>query len=275
MDAASRDFQFFTPSLSFFEKSGAPEGFRRRIGGLVSTEGRDQEAETVLQRGLDFSYFLNRGYFNDNHAKHQFGVLGYPDHVQLVKKGQRLPDGTVAPNDGTWAEGYLLEGYRPSDELWQLGKALQKTGGRRRLGFSIEGVIQKRAGEDRKTIAKALVKHVAITHCPVNPETGLAILVKSLETADDEREDETIERALSSGGATSNAKPVGPQTGGAGRVITSQSLDHDAKTTTSSPRQLSKAEAVAWVMTRFPNLSAATAGRCVDAALLMKRRGAI
>lgn len=261
-----RDFHFFTP-VSFFEKSGAPEGFRRRIGGLVSTEGKDQEQETVLQRGLDFAHFLNKGWYNDNHSKKQTGILGYPDVVQYFKKGQKLPDGGVAPNDGHWAEGYLLEGWGPADEVWKLGQALKKTQGRRRLGFSIEGSILKRVGADRKTIAKALVKNVAITHCPVNAETGLSLLAKSLENVEQEETDD-LERALSAGTPSTSA-PVGPRTGeGAGAILMPESLERGV-------RKLTKSEAVEWFLRRFPNQSVAAAGRFVDATLTMTQRGLI
>jgi hypothetical protein len=260
------DFHFFTP-VNFFEKAGAEEGFRRRIGGLVTTQGKDQENETVLQRGLDFSPFINKGFYNDNHSKKQTGVLGFPDHVQFYKKGVQLPDGDVAPNDGHWAEGFLLEGWEPSDKIWQLGQALKKTRGARRLGFSIEGTIQRRIGPDRKTIAKALVKNVAITHCPVNVDTGLAILAKSLERAEQESPDE-LERALTAG-AGSTIAPTGPKTGeGAGAVLMPESLE-------SKMRNLTKSEAVAWFLTRHPNQSVATAGRFVDATLGMVQRGLI
>jgi hypothetical protein len=267
MDAASHNFHFHTP-VTFFEKADAPEGFRRRIGGLVSTDGKDQEEEVVLQDRLDFSHFLNKGYYNDNHAKHQTGVLGFPDHVQYVKKGSRLPDGTTAPNNGHWAEGYLLEGWEPAEKIWQLGQALKKTGGRRRLGYSIEGAILRRAGANRKTIAEALVKHVAITHCPVNTDTGMSILAKSLQRAEEE------EKALSVGAGSAQA-PVGARTGeGAGAILTPESLEHDIKPLQNhNSKQLTKAEAVAWILSRYPKLSAGNAGRFVDASLALRERG--
>lgn len=270
--APERNFQFFTP-VSFFEKANAPEGFRRRIGGLVTTEARDQEGETILQRGLDFDYFLNRGWYNDNHSKAQTGVLGYPDFVKYVQKGAKLPDGTVAPNAGHWAEGYLLEGWEPADKIWRLGQALKKTMGRRRLGFSVEGGIQKRAGPDNKTIAKARIKNVAITHCPVNPETGLAILEKSLIAAETNPnfESETIERALTAGAGSTSA-PDGPRTGeGAGTILTPESLEHDGR----GKKKLTKAEAVDWFLARFPHADVATAGRFVDTTLRLAHSGLI
>lgn len=174
-------FRFYMPSLYAFEKANAPEGQKRRIGGLVSTETRDRENEVILQRGLDFSEFLKSGYFNDNHAKDVAGIVGTPDPKALryVKKGEVLPNGETAPANGHWAEGWMLEGDRRAEDIWSKIQSLQKSPNRR-LGFSIEGAIQRRTGRDFKTIAKAKVRHVAITHCPVNMDTRLDVLAKSL-----------------------------------------------------------------------------------------------
>jgi hypothetical protein len=177
------DFKIFTPA-TFFEKSDAPQGQRRRIAGLVTTDSRDRQAEQILQDGLDFTDFLGPyGWFNDNHSKSMTDVLGYPTAVQFFTKGSALPDGTTCPANGHWAEGYLLEGMKKADEVWELAKALQNTP--RRLGFSIEGKVEKRLDEDRRVIARARVAAVAITHCPVNTDTGMRALVKALDVSSD------------------------------------------------------------------------------------------
>jgi len=155
-------FDFEVP-LSVFEKADAPKGKQRRIGGIVSLETQDRQDEIVLQRGLDFSDFRKNGWFNDNHTKDTTGIVGYPEEVQFFQRGAELPDGSVAPAQGHWVEGYLLEGYKKADEIWDLGQALQKTN--RRLGFSVEGKILQRSGPKQRTIAKALVRNVAITNC--------------------------------------------------------------------------------------------------------------
>lgn len=215
-------FDFEMP-LSFFEKSDSPEGKKRRIGGVLSDEGFDQQKEKILQRGMDFRPFLKSGWFNDNHSKKTADILGYPEKVQLFAKGQRLPDGEMAKANSTWVEGYLLKSPKAT-EVWDLGKALAETG--RRLGFSVEGRITKRIGPDRKIIAKAVVRNAAITNCPVNDSSRLEILAKSLQAVEDSDPD-ALEKALSMGmPATPGTPPVGPQTGeGAGQVLTGESLE--------------------------------------------------
>jgi len=159
----SSAFQFFAP-LAFFEKASAPEGKRKRIAGVISTEDLDKQGEVIIQKGLDLAPFLKEGWFNDNHSKKTADVLGYPEGVTQFAKGERLPDGNTAPTALTWAEGYLLDTPEAS-RIWDLGNALKKAGGSRRLGFSIEGAVQKRTGPAGRVVAKALVRNVAITNC--------------------------------------------------------------------------------------------------------------
>jgi len=259
----SLPFDFDIP-MSVFEKAGAPEGRRRRIGGIASAENDDRQQESVLARGLDFSDFLSDGWFNDNHSKATDGILGYPEEERMFSKGETLPDGRIAKAAGHWVEGYLLEGHPPADRIWDLGKALAKT--KRRLGFSVEGKIIKRAGMNKsgaKVVAKAKVRNVAITNCPVNGEARMEILVKSLRAVEGS-DPSDLDKALTMGEATGINPPAGPQTGdGAGQVLTGQSLEHDEKIDKNKKKkkksnQLSMDKAREWVRERLP---AATDGQ--------------
>jgi hypothetical protein len=273
-------FEFEVP-VTFYENESLEKGKARRIGGIISTENPDRQNEVVLQSGLDFSSFLRSGWYNDNHSRDTDGVIGYPEMVKTFKRGDMLPDGSLAPTSGTWAEGYMLNTKR-ADRIWELGKALQGTG--RHLGFSVEGAVQKRIGRNRRTIAKALVRNVAITNCPVNTDSRLDILAKSLmavETA----EPTDLEKALgmgTTGGVL--AHPAGPQSGAtAGQVLATESLETDKRTDLTkrlvdedddeAKKSLSDAEAVAWVQSRMPGISAAYAGRIVDLTRRLKSQG--
>lgn len=263
------EFQYFAP-ISFFEKSDAPEGERRRFGGIATTEEVDQEGEVILQNGLDWSYFLTKGWFNDNHSKKTGGVVGYPTSVQFFREGERLPDGTVAKANLHWTEGYLLEGVRAADEIWDVGRALAKSGSGRRLGQSIEGRIKKRTGPNGLTVAKAEVHHSAITHCPVNAGTSLGFLAKALLSVAESISGEIEEKALTAGAEVS---PSGPTTGeGAGRILTPESLEEEEKECAEKTRKaLGFAEQFAFVRARFPNLSAAACGRVLDTIHALRR----
>lgn len=291
-------FNFEMP-MSVFEKADAPAGQRRRIGGIASIETEDKQDETVLARGLDFSDFRKNGWFNDNHSKATDGILGYPEDTQLFQKGDELPDGQVAEAPGHWVEGFLLEGHPPADRIWGLAKSLQKT--HRKLGFSVEGKVLKRTGMHKgghKVVAKAKVRNVAITGCPVNTGATMGILAKSLqavEAADDNYEDtllqqihdkvEALSKALGMGAATGPTPPAGPQTGaGSGQVITGQSLEQDddpprvveAGSTSEDDngkktvkKSMPYETAIRWVMGRLPNATRNQARRIVE---LTKKR---
>jgi hypothetical protein len=165
-----RPFEFDI-TCAVFEKADAEEGRERRIGGIVSTDHLDKQSEVLIQENLDLEPFLSDGFFNDNHSPDTGGgLVGYPEFAELrsLEKGHK----------GWYVEGYLLKGHPPADSLWSAAQALQKSG--RSLGFSVEGQILERDAENPKIVRKAIVKEVAITRCPVNRNTSLGVLAKSL-----------------------------------------------------------------------------------------------
>lgn len=287
-------FSFDVPA-TLFEKADAPEGKRRRIAGIISTETRDRQNEIVIQKGLDFTEFLGPfGFYNDNHGKEHKAVVGVPDPQGLkqFQKGDLLPNGDVAKSNLTWAEGHLLPNVQAAKDIWNLGRDLQKAGGGRGLGFSVEGGVVKRSGPNNKVIAKAKVRNVAITHHPVNQDTRMEVLAKSLTaleevqgTDNQEQAEELIAKALTVGttgaGFDPGSQPPSPATGeGAGRILSKEDLEKDKKKTTykacddkKKKKTLNKAEAICWLHERYPHLSATMLGRIVDTTLQLKRNG--
>jgi hypothetical protein len=237
LQSADIPFKFEIP-FEVFHKAGEP-GKERRIGGVISTEDKDRQGEVVLQRGLDFSEFVQNGWFNDNHSKATTDIVGYPISIE-----QRMVSGKPTH----YVEGYLLEGHGPSDKIWNLANALAKTD--RRLGFSIEGSVQRRAGPSGATIAKAKVREVAITKCPVNTSTGLEILAKSIMAA--ESEGDEWRRALAAGQAVSNpgAAP------GQGFALRTESMERKPK--------LTRAQAREFLQKRYRGMTKALADRIID-----------
>ncbi len=278
-------FQIYMPGAGVWLDKSAPEGQQRRIGGLITTDNRDRQKEIVVQKGLDFSEFFQSGWFNDNHAKDTDSPVGYPtaNSLRFISKGELCPDGKPSPGNGHWAEGYLLESQR-GNKIWDLAHALRKAGDERRLGFSIEGSIQKRTGSDRKTIAKAKVRNVAITNCPVNTDTRMETLAKSLQVVqqagDEDWTPEELFKALGMGTATGGpaAQPAGPQTGAtAGQVLAPESLERKKRKDEKDESKKSLTPELAWdiARVRFPFITAQQVGRLVQSARLLKARGAI
>jgi hypothetical protein len=270
-------FNFDLP-IEFFEKADAEPGKQRRVRGIASIETRDRQNEVILARGLDFSDFLQNGWFNDNHSKETDGILGYPDTHKFFRKGASLPTGQKAKADGHWVEGYLLDTAK-ADRIWELGKALQKTN--RRLGLSVEGKIIQREGPGNRTIVKALVRNTAITNCPVNADSRMEILAKSLRAI----EETELDKALGMGNAVPGASIDGPRVGmeqGAGQVLTPESLEGKQRTLDiAKPKKKSKklskgmgeVQAFAFLKQRLPNADAKTIGRLIDLTRKLKKAG--
>jgi len=174
MQTAAADTKFaFDIECEVFEKAAPDGGAARYIGGFVSTDHMDRQGETLIQKGLDFTPFLTRGWFNDNHDSTTDALVGYPTAAELRK--------TEDGREGWYVEGELLkgDGTTRADRLWTLATSLQKTG-KRKLGFSVEGKILDRDPKNPKLVRKAEVHEVAITRCPVNTRTSLDVLAKSL-----------------------------------------------------------------------------------------------
>ncbi len=163
-------FKIFTPNvIDLLEKGDGPDAHERPIAGYCSTQRRDRQEEVVLAKGLDFSEFLECGFFNDNHKQDTHDALGWPEEVVL--KSNRW-----------WTKGYLVPDYTPSDKIWELAKALKKSNAPRRLGFSIEGKVIERGLDNR--ILKAKIRHVAITNSPVNVDCTWTVLTKAMGVVD-------------------------------------------------------------------------------------------
>lgn len=197
------DFHFWVP----IEKAESPVDSNsgqevRRIRGVASTEDKDLQGEIIHQRGLDFSYFLKHGYFNNDHKSGFINKIGEPTKAE-IRNGQ------------FWVEGFLYNDHPVADEVWELMHSQEKTPhARRKVGFSVQGKVKRRMG---KQILECWVQDVAITPAPINTKTW-AEIAKSFQDAE-WADPETVERALIAGYAISN------QTGGS--ALRPESLDSD------------------------------------------------
>jgi len=210
------------------------DGSDRKIGGYCSTQDLDRQDEIVLARGLDFSEFINFGYFNDNHRQETAAQVGWPTLARL-DKGERW-----------WVEGYFWKSgaYKLADEIWTLAKAMRDSGSPRRLGFSIEGKVLQRNGERR--IVRARVRDVAVTAKPVNTKCTWNILAKSFAPMDQ------VQKALTA----SYSHPA--MAGGA--VMVPESLDG---LVIRRKNPLSFEQALEKVQRRYPHFNKSTCERVV------------
>jgi len=149
---------------------------KRIIRGYASTEDMDQQGEIILQKGIDFTPLLKSGFLNYDHQYKTLNgaklpiIVGYPTRAEIRDKGLWV-EGELLKSDGTSTSEQL----RLADELWELGQALQKSG-TRSLAYSVEGGVIERKGN---RIVKSVVRHLAVTHKPVNAEATVELFAKS------------------------------------------------------------------------------------------------
>ena len=169
-------FTFFVPITAVDVSKGGKDkkDGKRWVQGIASTDTRDLQGEIVSQNGIDFTYFLKHGYFNDDHKPGPENKIGQPVECRVTK-------------NGLWVKGFLFENHSRADHYWELLHALEASGSNRRVGFSIQGKVKRRKGS---TIAECWIQDIALTPSPVNTTTW-AEIAKSLsaQTWDLSRED--------------------------------------------------------------------------------------
>lgn len=156
-------FEFFVPAAIVKAEKGSKKDEKRYISGICSTEDRDLQGEIVVQKGLDFSYFIRSGFINNNHLTGPENLVGQPLEAKIT-------------SEGMWMKGYLFSNHPVADHWWMLLNSMEASGSNRKIGFSIQGKVQRREGNK---ITKCWVSEVAITHQPVCQNTFVDI-AKSL-----------------------------------------------------------------------------------------------
>lgn len=181
-------FSFFVPANALtIHKSSDVDGAspRKWIQGIASTPHVDLQNEVVDQAGIDFSYFLEHGFFNDDHKSGPENKIGQPTEAK------------VTPH-GLWVKGFLFEGNPRADAYWELLQSLKVSGSQRKVGFSIQGKVKRRDGNK---IRECWIQDIAVTASPVNTATW-AEVAKSLSApqatvVEPEENIESVEKGLS------------------------------------------------------------------------------
>lgn len=162
---------------------------RAFISGIISSDAVDQQGDSILQEGLDFSYFLRRGFLNDDHQSGTGSVIGQPVEV--------YPTVTEKGNKATGMKAYLYLAKPKAREIYETAQALSKAESDRKLGFSIEGQVLARDPKNPKIITKARVLHCAVTHQPVNPDaSNLELIARSLSSMGEDSSTQELAQLL-------------------------------------------------------------------------------
>lgn len=179
------------------------------VEGVASTGDTDLQDDTLVSEGLDYSYFLNKGFLKWEHEKNPKNFIGEPLEAQIRK-------------DGFYIKGRLYAHSPLAQEAVQAIETLEKSNAQRRVGFSIEGNVVKRDPRNPKKILKAVIRNVALTMQPVNTGTW-ASLVKSLASTEALSFD--LDKALGTGtGGEAYGTPSGD-----GSALREESLEQDKK----------------------------------------------
>lgn len=203
-----------------------------KIGGVISDESVDMQGETVLQRGVDWSYFLKKGWFNYEHNNGPEFILGHPTSLKH-------------DNGVTRVEGLLYLDRPRAREVVEAARDIAKaTGGERYLGFSVEGQVLQRNPSNPKQILKARVLNVAITATPVNTGSNLDLL-KSLAKACDYAE---------KGGDIGYQTPAGMGSGVNAPLVPQDVENELTDTTFKGPNGLLLLRDVGEIKKRFPKI---------------------
>ena len=137
-----------------------------KVKGLASTQGIDQQGETIIQKGIDLTPIdQKRGILNWDHKKGPENTIG-------------TLDGYSFGENGLYVEGNLFKNHSRAIAVKQIMDSLGDSD-RGRMGLSVEGQILERDPANPKIIKKCKISAVALTMNPVNSST-YAGLVKSM-----------------------------------------------------------------------------------------------
>ena len=193
-----------TESFSFWlpisKASDSPDGKSRIIEGIASTPDIDLQNERVQQRGIDFNYFMNHGYFNWDHKPGAENKIGEPWECKIT-------------SNGLYVKGILYKGKKVADNVWEhITSLASNSDAKRKVGFSLQGKTVRRNGN---SILKCWIQDIAITTAPINYNTYLDV-VKSLssqewEEGKTEEEEEGKEEENSVDKTLSASNPMVPE----------------------------------------------------------------
>lgn len=141
------------------------------VCGFASTPDLDLQQDIVSPPGIDIGYFKKHGWINYEHKQDTEYIIGVPTDNCYVDF-----------NKGLYVEAMLFKDSKYAQDMWSLAQAIRKSDCNRRLGFSIEGGVRRRNERDPRVIEELVIKNVALTTHPANPEATWEFFTKSFET---------------------------------------------------------------------------------------------
>ena len=145
------------------------------VEGHAATDRIDQQKEKLILSGMDYAPLLRSGIINFDHMEGPENILGEPTEAKVIEKSN-------SPSI-FYTKGWLYQHVPRSQAVWNHLQELEKGEQpiTRKFGWSVQGGVLERRGNE---LVKSVVRHLAITHQPVNVDTWakcVSSLVKSLQ----------------------------------------------------------------------------------------------
>jgi hypothetical protein len=144
------------------------------VQGVMTSEDKDEEDDSIDPEGTDCSYLLDKGWIKYEHGNNPAQFIGEPIDVKVGQFKHPTLDKLVK---GVFVRGRLFAQRELARQAVQTIQDLEKSHTKRKMGWSIEGSVRER---DRKTgkVIKSIVRNVVLTMNPINTMTW-AELAKS------------------------------------------------------------------------------------------------
>lgn len=182
-----KNFKFFIPvTIEKAESGKNGEKSKMMVKGIASTLDKDSDGEILDPNGFDLGFFMKSGFLNWHHQSKgdPSSIVGEPTKAEVR-------------NNELYIEGELYNDSPLAQKVWDLGQLLEKSGSKRRLGFSVEGSIIETNPVNKKYITKARIIGCAITPTPKNSNTLMNIMKG--EFIEDEELEFDIEKSVNGG----------------------------------------------------------------------------
>tara|TARA_Y100001938_G_scaffold124055_1_gene173826 strand:+ start:1041 stop:1823 length:783 start_codon:yes stop_codon:yes gene_type:complete len=131
------------------------------VEGVASSEDEDSHGDVVVQKGIDWSYFLKRGWINYEHTSGITAIVGIPTEITTTQ-------------GKTILKSKLWGGIPLTKQIIQLMREAGKAG--RNIGYSIEGKVLERDGNK---VLRSKILNVSLVAHPANPDCS-AFLQKGM-----------------------------------------------------------------------------------------------
>ena len=160
-----KKFNCFLP-VTFEKSTDEKTGVTNyKFKSVASDDSKDSDGEEILPSGFDVKDFISSGYINYNHKlkDNPKALIGEPTSA-MVKGNQLI------------VEGFLYGDSQLAQDVVETAEMLERSGSKRRIGVSIEGVPITRDLINPKKILKAKLTGAAFTFCPKNKNTWVELI---------------------------------------------------------------------------------------------------